>query len=54
MLGAVWWAVFGYVAHRATQGRRDFASIKGLEAEQYVVSVDATHADDAIRLAGLL
>ncbi len=53
LIGAAWWAVFGYLAHRATHGRRDFTSIKGLEAEQYAVYVDADRADDAIRLAGL-
>jgi hypothetical protein len=53
LIGAAWWAVFGYVAHRATHGRRDFSSIKGLEAEQYAVYVDADRADEAIRLAGL-
>ena len=53
LIGAAWWAVFGYFAHRATRGRRDFSSIKGLEAEQYAVYVDADRADEAIRLAGL-
>lgn len=53
LIGAAWWAVFGYFAHRATQGRRDFSSIKGLEAERYAVYVDAERADEAIRLAGL-
>lgn len=53
VIGAAWWAVFGYAAHWATHGRRDFASVKGLEAAEYVVSVDTTHADDAIRMAGL-
>ncbi len=52
--GASWGAVFGFIAQRATAGRRDFASIKGLEAEQYQVYVDATLADDAIRIAGLI
>lgn len=54
LIGALWWAVFGYLAHRATQGRRDFASVRGLEAEQYQVYVDDDHADDAIRLGGVL
>lgn len=53
-IGAVWGALFGFLAHRATRGRRDFASVKGLEAEQYAVYVDATHADQAIRASGLL
>lgn len=53
VIGAFWWALFGFLAHRATRGRRDFASVKGLEAEQYQVYVDADRADEAIRLGGL-
>lgn len=52
LISAVWMGLFGFVAHRATRGRRDFQSTKGLEAEQYAVYVDATHADEAIRLSG--
>lgn len=52
-LGAVWGAAFGFFAHWSTRGRRDFASVKGLEAEQYAVYVTADRADEAIRLAGL-
>ena len=52
LISTLWMGLFGYLAHRATRGRRDFQSTKGLEAEQYAVYVDATHADDAIRLAG--
>jgi hypothetical protein len=54
LIGAFWGAMFGFLAHRATGGRRDFASVKGLEAEQYAVYVDADRADEAVRLAGLL
>jgi len=54
LIGALWWALFGYLAHRATHGRRDFTSVKGLEAEQYLVYVDADRADEAIRSGGLL
>ena len=52
--GAVWFALFGFVAQRATSGKRDFASVKGIEAAEYVVSVDAELANDAIRAAGLV
>lgn len=52
--GAVWGGTLGFLAQWATRGRRDFASVKGLEAAQYAVSVDASHADDAVRAAGLL
>jgi heat induced stress protein YflT len=53
-IGAIWGAVFGFLAHRATRGRRDFGSVQGLEAEQYAVYVDADRADEAIRLSGRL
>ena len=53
-LGVGWGALFGYVAHRATRGRRDFSSVRGLEAEQYEVIVDPNRADEAILLAGLI
>jgi len=51
--GAVWGGTLGFLAQWATRGRRDFASVKGLEAAQYAVSVDASHADDATRASGL-
>jgi hypothetical protein len=53
VIGALWGAVFGYTAHRATKGRRDFGSVQGLEAERYDVYVVASRADEAIRAAGL-
>lgn len=53
-LGAAWWALFAFLAHKATRGRHDFSSVERLEAEQYDATVDADHADDAIRRAGLL
>jgi len=52
-LGAVWGAAFGFFAHWTTRGRRDFSSVKAIEAEQYAVYVDASLADDAIRMGGL-
>ena len=52
-LGAVWMGAFGFLAHWATRGRRDFASVQSLEADTYAVYVDADHVDEAIRLAGL-
>lgn len=52
LVGLAWGAVFGFLAHFATRGRRDFTSLKGLEAEQYAVYVDAEFANDAIRLSG--
>jgi hypothetical protein len=41
VLGAVFGAIFGAVAHAATRGRRDFASVRHLEAGSYEVVVDA-------------
>lgn len=53
LFGAFWGALFGFVAHWATRGRRDFASVERLEARRYTVEVDATHAGEAARVAGL-
>lgn len=52
LVGAAWGALFGFLAHAGLRGRRDFASVQGLEAEQYAVYVDADRADEAIRLSG--
>ena len=46
-MGAVWMGLFGYLAHWATKGRRDFSSVQSLEADSYSVYVDATHAEAA-------
>jgi hypothetical protein len=34
-LGVLWGAVFGYVAHASTRGRRDFSSVRQLVAARY-------------------
>lgn len=47
LIAAVWGAVFGFVAHWAQGGRRDFKSIKSLEAERYAVMVDADYFAEA-------
>ena len=46
LIGAVWGAVFGFFAHYATRGRRDFSSSRALVAERYdvVVSAEAERA----------
>jgi hypothetical protein len=41
LIGAVWGAVFGFFAHYATRGRRDFSSSRALVAERYDVVVTA-------------
>lgn len=51
LFGALWGALFGFVAHWATRGRRDFSSVQRLEARRYTVEVDAAHADEAARIA---
>lgn len=43
-IGAVWGAVFGFVAHRTTRGRRDFASRASLSAQEYDLMVVAGEA----------
>lgn len=48
--GALWGAFFGFLAHWATRGKRDFASTKRLVATQYEVLVDSPHATQAVRL----
>ena len=51
VLGAVWGAMLGFVAHWATKGKRDFASVKALEAERYAVLVEEPYLNEAVRLA---
>lgn len=48
-IGAFWGAVFGFVAHASTRGRRDFSSVQTLEAQRYDICVTADHAADAAR-----
>src|SRR4051812_13133766 len=38
-IGAAWGALFGFFAHMATNGQRDFSSARGLVAEHYDVTV---------------
>jgi hypothetical protein len=52
--GAVVGALFGLMSYLLTRGRRDFASVGGLQADHYDVVADAEVADEAERLlAGL-
>ncbi len=50
---ALWGALFGFLAHWATRGKRDFASVKGLEASSYEVQVTAEHLAQARQMANL-
>jgi hypothetical protein len=52
LIGAFWGAVFGFIAHWATRGMRDFASLRGLAAASYEVLVDEEHAARAKELLG--
>ena len=47
VIGALWGAVFGFVAHWATRGQRDFASVSGIVAGRYDLVVSPEHADRA-------
>jgi hypothetical protein len=50
VIGAVWFAIFGAIAHAATGGRRDFKSRSSLRARQYAVNVESDVADQARQL----
>ena len=45
--GALAGALLGVVGYAMTGGKRDFTSVGGMQAERYVVTVDAEHADKA-------
>ena len=49
-IGAIWGAVYGFVAHRATRGERDFSSLRSLDAAHYDVTVTAGDAEAARKL----
>jgi hypothetical protein len=48
--GAAWGALFGFLGHLVTGGRRDFASEESIEAGRYEVQVEAAFAPEASRL----
>lgn len=52
LFGAGSGAIFGAISHWATRGQRDFSSVRAVEAEKYVVMVDAQHLAEAQRLSG--
>jgi hypothetical protein len=56
-LGAAFGAIFGFAAHAATRGQRDFSSVRGLIAARYdLVARDGTadRARTMLAEAGLL
>lgn len=50
-VGAFWGALFGFVAHWATGGDRDFSSVSQVLAKRYTVQVDAGYLDEARTIA---
>lgn len=53
VVGAFGGAVFGFATHWTTRGRRDFSSVRGLEAARYAVEVEDAHLAEAARLSGV-
>ena len=49
-VGILFGAIFGAVAQAAQGGRRDFASVRSMQAERYEVQVEQTEADRAEEL----
>lgn len=47
LFGAIWGALFGFLGHAATRGKRDFASVKTMEAGRYEVLVRGEFATKA-------
>jgi|SRR5215208_4969900 len=54
LIGAVSGAIFGFVAHSATQGQRDFASASAVQAGQYDVTVADAYSERAAQLLSSL
>jgi heat induced stress protein YflT len=51
LIGGLWGAAFGFAAHWATGGRRDFTSVTAMVAERYTVQVDPAYLDEATKIA---
>jgi hypothetical protein len=50
LIGAVWGALFGFFAHWATRGQRDFSSVQNLVAGRYELLVPADQVQRAREL----
>ena len=50
-IGVFWGALFGFVAHWATGGNRDFDSFTQVLARRYTVQVDAQYLEEARKIA---
>jgi hypothetical protein len=53
-IGAIWGAIFGFVAQWATRGQRDFSSARAIIAARYDVTVADAYADRARQLLSSL
>lgn len=54
VIGAIWGSIFGFIAHWATRGQRDFASASAIMAARYEVTVDDAYAERARQLLSSL
>jgi hypothetical protein len=52
LIGALWGAAFGFFAHWATRGQRDFSSVSNLVAGRYELTVPDDQAQRAHELLG--
>ncbi|KAA6432927.1 hypothetical protein FQ330_08130 [Agrococcus sediminis] len=52
LMGAAFGMIAAVVQHAMTGGKRDFTSIRGLQAERYGVQVTNEHAAEAVRVMG--
>jgi len=50
--GALWGAAFGFIAHAAARGQRDFSSVRGLSAARYDLIAREGTTDRARRMLG--
>ncbi len=50
VIGAIWGTIFGFVAHWATHGERDFASARAIVAARYDLIVGDAYAERARQL----
>lgn len=54
LLGLLAGAISGALTYAATRGRRDFTSVRGMQADRYVVMVDEEASADAERVLALM
>ena len=53
LIGAFWGALFGFIAHWATRGQRDFSSLRTIVADHYELRVAHDHTLRARQVLGL-